>query len=83
MCRELANLCPSSFLALRNFKSKRMRWCGRVVKMQCCEPCEVFCEPHRRNHFTTSQQSIQLSILPRSVNEYSEVTLRAQALDTH
>ena len=32
---------------------------------------------------TTSQQSTQLSILPRSVNEYSEVTLRAQALDTH
>ena len=31
--------------------------------------------------FTTSQQSTQLSTLPRSVNEYSEVTLRAQALD--
>ena len=30
----------------------------------------------------TSQQSTQLLILPRSVNEYSEVTLRAQALDT-
>ena len=50
-----------------------------MVKTQCCEPCEVFCprfEPHRRNHFTTSPQSTQLSILPRSVNEYSEVTLR-------
>ena len=36
------------------------------------EDCEVFCpwfEPHRRIHFTTSQQSTQLSILPRSVNE--------------
>ena len=31
---------------------------------------------------TTSQQSIQLSILPRLVNEYSEVTLREKALDT-
>ena len=42
-------------------------------------PCEIFCpwfEPHRRNHFTTSQQATQLSILPRSVNEYSKVTLR-------
>ena len=29
-----------------------------------------------------SQQSTQLFILPRSVNEYSEVTLRAQALGT-
>ena len=51
-----------------------------MVKTQCCEPCEVFYpwfEPHRRKHFTTSQQSTQLSILPRSVNEYSEVTLRA------
>ena len=28
----------------------------------------------------TSQQPIQLSILPRSVNECSEVTLRAQAV---
>ena len=53
--------------------------CGRVNKTQCCEPFEVFCpwfEPHRRNHFTTSQQSTQLSILPGSVNEYSEVTQR-------
>ena len=32
---------------------------------------------------STSQQSTQLSILLRSVNEYSEVTLRTQALDTH
>ena len=32
---------------------------------------------------TTSQQSTHLSILPRSVNEYSEVTLRAQALGTY
>ena len=32
---------------------------------------------------TTSEQSTQLSILPRSVNEYSELTLRVQALDTH
>ena len=32
---------------------------------------------------TTDQHSTQLSILPRSVNEYSELTLRAQALDTH
>ena len=31
---------------------------------------------------TTSQQSTQLSNLPRSVNEYSEVTLRAKAPDT-
>ena len=61
-------------------------WCGRVVKTQCYETCEVFCpwfEPHRRNNFTTSQQSTQLSILPRSVIEYSEVALRAQALDKH
>ena len=29
---------------------------------------------------TTSQQSTQLSILPSSVSEYSEVTLRAQAV---
>ena len=27
--------------------------------------------------------STQLFILPRSVNEYSEVTLRAQVLETH
>ena len=32
---------------------------------------------------TTSQQPTQLSILPWAVDEYSEVTLRAQALDTH
>ena len=32
---------------------------------------------------TTSQQSTQLSIHPKSINEYSEVTLRAKALDTY
>ena len=31
----------------------------------------------------TSQQSAQLSILPGSGNEYSEVTSRVQTLDTH
>ena len=32
---------------------------------------------------TTDYKTTQLSILPRSVNEHSEVNLRAQALDTH
>ena len=37
----------------------------------------------RSTRVGSNQLSTQLSILPRSVNEYSEVTLRAQALDTH
>ena len=43
----------------------------------------AFQESRRGSHFTTSQQSTQLSILPISVNEYSEVILRTQVLDTH
>ena len=66
----------------------RLWWCGRVVKVQCFQCFRgVFSwvripspEP-----LTTSQQSTQLSLQPRSVNEYSDATLRAQAvmLQTH
>ena len=57
-----------------------------MAKAQCFEPSGFYSrgfESSRPNHFITSQQSTLLSILPRSVNEYSEVTLRAQALDTY
>ena len=59
------------------------QWCGRVVKTQCFESCEFYSrgfESLSSEPLTTSQQSTQLSILPRLVNEYSEVTLRAQAV---
>ena len=48
-----------------------MEWLRRAVRIPSSEP------------ITTIQQPIQLSILPRSVNEYSEVDLTVQTLDTH
>ena len=54
-------------------------WCGGVVKAQCFKSCGVYLrgfESPSSEPQTTSQQPTQRSILPRSVNEYSEVTLR-------
>ena len=56
-----------------------------MVKPQCFELCEVYSrgfESPSSEPLTTSQQSTQLSILPRSVNEYSEVTLRTNFAHT-
>ena len=53
-----------------------------MVKAQCFESCGVCLRgfESRRRTKTTSQQPTQLSILSSSVNEYSEATLRAQAI---
>ena len=56
---------------------------GPVVKAQCFESCGVYSrgfESPSSGPLTTSQHPTQLSILPRSLNEFSEVILRAQAV---
>ena len=58
-----------------------------MVKAKCLESYEVYSHGLVRTQssepLTTSQQSTQLSILPRSVKEeYSEVILRAWIFET-
>ena len=54
-----------------------------MVKLQCFKSCKVYLhgfESPPSESLATSQQPTQLSIPLRSVNEYSEVVLRAQAV---
>ena len=85
--RELATLLTLSDslveVGLEPLTIGSIQWCGGVVKVQCFESCEVYSrgfESPLLEPLTTSQQPTQLPILPRSVHEYSEVILRAQAV---
>ena len=51
-----------------------------MVKVQCCGAYPRGLEPRRRNYRPQANKPNQLSMLYRSVNEYSEATERLQAV---
>ena len=74
--------CGSTVSNFQCFLTDGVAEYGHVDKEQCFQSCGVYPRGLESCHWqqTISKQLTQLSVLPRSVNEYSEVTLRAQAI---